>query len=75
MSERYADPSDPLNGSKHHTGKPCIAWSKFWCQPCNAKRMDRISASLERVLYEPDGVPSTPAAASQEETEQPKGGA
>jgi hypothetical protein len=69
MAERYADPADPLNGPKHHTGKPCIergctnpagtAWSRFWCQPCNAKRMDRISASLERVLYEPDGVQGT----------------
>jgi hypothetical protein len=66
MAERYDDPSDPHNGPQHHTGKPCIergcnnpagtAWSPFWCQPCNAKRMDRISASLDRVLYEPDGV-------------------
>ena len=72
MAERYADPGDPLNGPKYHTGKPCIergcnnpagtGWSPFWCQPCNAKRMDRISASLEQMVREFDdtlGVPGT----------------
>lgn len=54
--KRPDDPSDQLNGSQHHTGKACIetgcdnpagtAWSPFWCQPCNAKRMQRIGASL-----------------------------
>lgn len=55
----HQDPNDPANGPKYHTGKPCIEgcgrpagtyWSKYWCQPCNAKRMDSISASLESML-------------------------
>lgn len=54
--ERYQDPNDPLNASSYHTGKKCIVrgcdrpagthWSKFWCQPCNAKRMDGIGGVL-----------------------------
>ena len=58
--ERYADPNDPLNGPEYHTGKECLerkcgnpagtGWSPFWCQPCNAKRMSRISATLEHEL-------------------------
>lgn len=57
---RYEDPKDPLNGPAYHTGKPCITkgcenpagtnWGKFWCQPCNAARMNRISATLENEL-------------------------
>ena len=53
---RYADPSDPLNGPEHHSGKPCVergcsnpagtAWSPFWCQQHNAARMKRIDASF-----------------------------
>lgn len=52
---RYEDPSDPLNGPEHLTGKPCIercgrpagtAWSPFWCQPCNSERMNRIGSFL-----------------------------
>lgn len=55
----YHDPAHPHNGPQYHTGKPCIergctnpagtAWSPVWCQPCNAKRMDRISGSLEKM--------------------------
>jgi hypothetical protein len=57
--ERYQDPDDPLNGSDHLTGKLCIEkcgrpagthWSPYWCQPCNASRMDRISGSLNAIL-------------------------
>ena len=53
----HQDPTDTRNGPKHQTGKPCIepgcdqpagtAWSPFWCQPCNAKRIDSISATLD----------------------------
>lgn len=55
MAKRYHDPADPANGSEHHTGKLCIegcgrpagtAWSPYWCQPCNAERMDRVGAQL-----------------------------
>jgi hypothetical protein len=59
---RYEDPSDPLNGPEYHTGKACIepgckrqagtAWSPYWCQPCNAERMNRISQSLNGMLKE-----------------------
>jgi hypothetical protein len=54
---RYEDPTDPLNAAKYHTGQSCVEkgctrpagthWSPFWCQPCNAARMNRISANLE----------------------------
>lgn len=52
----HQDPGHPYNGPAHQTGEPCIegcgrpagtAWSPLWCQPCNAERMDDISASLE----------------------------
>lgn len=66
----YADPGHPGNSPKHRTGKPCIergcenpagtAWSPFWCQSCNAARMDRITASLDRVLYEQDAGTTCP---------------
>ena len=56
----FRDPADPLNGPEYHTGKACIEkgcerpagthWSPFWCQPCNAARMDRISAALDKEL-------------------------
>ena len=57
--DRYQDPNDPLNGEEHQTGKPCIEkcgrpagthWSPYWCQPCNAARMNRISSSLSAIL-------------------------
>ena len=77
MAERYADPSDPLNAPKYHAGKPCIergcnnpagtAWSRFWCQPCNAKRMDRISASLEKMAPEYGAQAETVAQPEQQE--------
>lgn len=63
--ERYEDPSDPLNGQEHHTGKKCIeldcdkpagtGWSPFWCQACNASRMKRISSTLEHELARLEG--------------------
>lgn len=57
MSERpWHDPPHRLNGEKYRTTKKCIeagcenkagtAWSHLWCQPCNAKRMDRIDAGF-----------------------------
>lgn len=54
--EPCEDPSNPGNGFAHRTGKRCIefgcdnpagtAWSPYWCQPCNAARMQRITDSL-----------------------------
>lgn len=54
---RFEDPSDPLNATKYYTGRQCVEkgctrpagthWSPFWCQPCNAVRLNRISANLE----------------------------
>jgi len=51
------DPTAPQNGAEHHTGKLCIeqgcdkpagtAWSPFWCQACNAKRLNRVSEQLQ----------------------------
>ena len=54
--KRCEDPADPNNGPRYLTGKLCIercgrpagtAWSPYWCQPCNAARMNRISAFLD----------------------------
>lgn len=49
----YQDPDHPsYHGKKtvkcHGCGEKCAksAWGQ-WCHPCNVKRMDRISASLE----------------------------
>lgn len=67
--ERYQDPNDPLNGASYHTGKKCVErgcdrpagthWSKFWCQPCNAARLGRISGFLEHEVLRYEGkVPS-----------------
>lgn len=63
--ERFEDPSDPLNGPAHHTGKLCIErgcerpagthWSRFWCQPCNAARMTRIGKALRVELDRHEG--------------------
>lgn len=60
MSNRCADPNDPLNSPKYHTGKPCVergcvkpagtAWSPFWCQAHNAERMARVNDSMEIML-------------------------
>ena len=30
-------------------------WSRFWCQPCNAIRMNRISENLEREMARFEG--------------------
>lgn len=55
----YEDPNHPANGPEHHTGKKCIApgcnnpagtaWSPFWCQSCNANRMNRIDESMRDI--------------------------
>lgn len=52
----YEDPCHPSNGVEHNTGKKCIehgcdkpagtAWSPYWCQEHNAKRMNEITRSL-----------------------------
>ena len=50
--ESYADPDHGFNGPEFYTGKMCVegcgrsagtVWSPHWCQPCNAKRMRRIT--------------------------------
>lgn len=56
---RYADPNDPANGPKYHSGKPCIelgcekpagtAWSPHWCFRHNAERMARIDRSMDEL--------------------------
>lgn len=60
--ERYEDPKDELNGPNYLSGLVCIergckkpagtAWSPYWCQECNAKRIRRITANLERMQRE-----------------------
>jgi hypothetical protein len=54
------DPSHENNSPKYHTGNPCVekgcerpagtAWSPYWCQPCNAIRMKRISTHLNEAM-------------------------
>jgi hypothetical protein len=55
----YEDPNNIGNSQKYHTGKLCIegcgrpagtAWSPFWCQECNAKRINRISEELLSIV-------------------------
>lgn len=58
---RYEDPSDPLNGPEHHSGKACVekgctspagtAWGPFWCQVHNAERMNRIDNNLKSMTF------------------------
>ena len=64
----FDDPQSPGNGPKHHTGKPCIergcdapagtAWSQYWCFKHNVERMNRISASLKRIIRDFDKLTS-----------------
>ena len=59
--QSYEDPHDPLNGPEHRSGGKCIepgcdrpagtAWSPFWCQPCNAVRMNRVSKSFADMAH------------------------
>ncbi len=54
------DPNDPANSKLYYVGKPCIekgcgnpagtAWSELWCWECNAKRLDRVTSSLESIV-------------------------
>lgn len=54
----HEDPAHEGNSARHHTGKPCIepgcdkpagtVWSPLWCQECNAKRIRRVTHSLEQ---------------------------
>jgi hypothetical protein len=63
--ERYQDPKDPLNGVSYQTGKQCVElrctrpagthWSRFWCQPCNAARLDRIGGFLQQEVARYEG--------------------
>lgn len=73
----YEDPNNPNNGPQHHTGKPCVehgctnpagtAWSPFWCQSCNAKRMNRINDQMGLMEEHLDTILRGPAHASKEE--------
>lgn len=55
--EAFEDSAHEWNGPAYHTGKLCVergcerpagtAWSSYWCQPCNAERMRRITRQLE----------------------------
>ena len=66
------DPSDPKNSAKFHTGEKCIekgcdrpagtAWSPYWCQPCNAKRLHRVSDQLELAVEKFDEMKAIRAA-------------
>lgn len=57
--DRWDDPTDPLNGPAHYSGKPCIergctepagtAWSHLWCQKHNAERMRRVSDGFAEI--------------------------
>ena len=63
--KRFEDPHDPLNGVQYRTGNPCVepgcdrpagtAWSRYWCQPCNALRMNGINLSFARMVAEAKG--------------------
>ena len=69
--EAYKDPNHPFNSSKYHTGKACITvgcsrpagtkWGAYWCQVCNAKRLDSINESFRALIGKKaqDGPPST----------------
>jgi hypothetical protein len=55
----YQDPNDPRNGLAYHTGKLCIEgcgrpagtlWGPFWCQSCNAERIERIDGQLKSLI-------------------------
>ena len=58
-STPHHDPNDPRNSGAYHTGKECAepvctrpagtAWSSLWCRECNARRLDRIEESLQRI--------------------------
>lgn len=61
MSEKlkpYEDKLHPGNSSVYHTGKKCIEgcgrpagtrWSPFWCQECNARRINEIDLRLNKI--------------------------
>jgi hypothetical protein len=61
-TKTYADPADEGNSAKYLSGRVCIergcgkpagtAWSHLWCFECNVKRMNRIDASLNRMMAE-----------------------
>jgi len=56
----FEDPNHEGNSEKYHTGKICLGgdccniagtkWSQFWCFECNAKRMNRLNKSFEKIL-------------------------
>ncbi len=53
------DPNHKHNGSRYHTGKPCVErgcsqpagtwWSHLWCQRCNAERLVRVTGQLDAI--------------------------
>lgn len=57
----YDDPAHEKNSASYHTGQPCVeagcrnpagtAWSPLWCQACNAKRLKRITRSLQELTH------------------------
>lgn len=62
--ESYDDPNHEYNSEKYHSGKQCAgaehgdncqnkagtAWSPYFCQSCNAKRIRRITKSLKEMV-------------------------
>ncbi len=62
--ENYENPEHPFNSQRYHSGFRCAgyardvecdtkagtAWSPYFCQECNAKRIRRISRCLSDIL-------------------------
>ena len=56
----YSDPDHVFNSAKYHSKFPCDVrgctepsgtyWSPYWCFKHNVERMDRITASLNKLL-------------------------
>ena len=63
MKTKHENPDSDENSAKYHTGHLCVtegcenkagtAWSKYWCWACNAIRLNRITASLEKMTLLP----------------------
>jgi hypothetical protein len=55
----YHDENDPGNDVRYLSGRTCVepgcsnpagtAWGPYWCWRHNAERLDRVTASLERL--------------------------
>lgn len=56
----YRDLNHFGNSEKYRSGRVCIEsgcknpagtyWSPYWCVPCNIKRMDRVTQSLNELV-------------------------